>query len=82
MTKTVSAYKLRTNLGEHLNDVYYRDNELIIERRGKPLVKIVKIKKMPDAVRDSDPIWDLPNHAVETGNADLATCVDNVLYGK
>ncbi|MFH1713431.1 MAG: type II toxin-antitoxin system prevent-host-death family antitoxin [Candidatus Jacksonbacteria bacterium] len=44
MTKTINAYKLRTNLGEFLNEVYYKGDEIIIERRGKPLVKIVKIK--------------------------------------
>lgn len=43
MTKTINAYKLRTNLGEYLNEVYYKGNEIIVERRGRPLVKIVQI---------------------------------------
>ena len=43
MTKTVNVYKLRTNLGEYLNEVYYQGNEVIVERRGRPMVKIVQV---------------------------------------
>ena len=43
MTKTINAYKLRTNLGEYLNEVYYKGHEVIVERRGRPMVKIVQI---------------------------------------
>lgn len=37
--RSVSAYKARVNFGELLNEVYYRDEEIIIERKGKPMVK-------------------------------------------
>ena len=47
MTKTISAYKARVNFGELLNEVYYRGDEFIVERMGKPLVKIVPIKSFP-----------------------------------
>lgn len=43
MTKTVNAYKLRTNLGEYLNEVYYNGHEVIVERRGKPFAKIIAL---------------------------------------
>ena len=42
MIKIVSAYEARTNLGELINLVYYKGNEIIIERKGKAMVKIVK----------------------------------------
>lgn len=38
----VSAYKARTNLGDLINRAYYNDEEIIIERKGEPMVKIVK----------------------------------------
>lgn len=40
--KTVSAYHARTNFGEILNMVYYQGNEVVVERKGKPVVKIIK----------------------------------------
>lgn len=43
--KTVSAYDARVRFGELLNEVYYRDEEVIVERKGKPMVKISKIEK-------------------------------------
>lgn len=43
MLKTISAYKARRNLGEILNEVYYSGNIYVVERAGKPMVKVVKI---------------------------------------
>ena len=43
MTKTVSAYEARTNLGEILNLVYYKGDTVIIEKMGKPMVKLTKV---------------------------------------
>lgn len=49
MTRVVSAYNARKNLGEILNAVYYRGEEIIIERKGRPLVKISKISEKPNS---------------------------------
>lgn len=43
MIKTINAYKLRNNLGEYLNEVYYKGNEVIVERHGQPVVRIVQV---------------------------------------
>lgn len=43
MTKTISAYEARTNLGEILNLVYYKGDTVIIEKSGKPMVKLTKV---------------------------------------
>lgn len=43
--RTVSAYDARVRFGELLNEVYYRDEEIIVERKGKPMVKISKVEK-------------------------------------
>lgn len=42
MIKTVSAYEARTNFGELINLAYYNGYEVIVERMGKPMVKIIK----------------------------------------
>jgi prevent-host-death family protein len=81
MTKTVEAHKLRTNLGEYLNEVYYKDSEVIVKRHGKPIAKITQIKS-PVIDNKNDPIWQLPEHAVKTGQKDLASNIDKILYDK
>lgn len=43
--KTISAYDARVRFGELLNEVYYKGEEVIVERKGKPMVKISKIEK-------------------------------------
>ena len=43
MTKTVTAYEARTNLGELLNEVYYKGDEIIIKKSGKPVAKITRV---------------------------------------
>lgn len=43
--RTVSAYDARVRFGELLNEVYYQDQEIIIERKGKPMVKISRVEK-------------------------------------
>lgn len=45
MTKTLSAYEARTKLGEIMNEVYYNDIEVIVERMGKPMIKIISVRK-------------------------------------
>ncbi len=44
MTKTVDAYKLRTNLGSYLDEVYHKEYDIIVLRKGKPMVKMTSIK--------------------------------------
>ena len=47
--KTVSAYDARIRFGELLNEVYYRGEEVIVERKGKPMVKISRIESTKTA---------------------------------
>ena len=44
MSKTVTARKARRNLGELINRAYYRGEETIIEKKGKPVAKITRIE--------------------------------------
>lgn len=53
MTKTVNAYKLRTNLGSYLDEVYYKKNDIIILKRGKPVVKMTTVNKISQTLPPS-----------------------------
>jgi prevent-host-death family protein len=41
MKRTVSAVEARKRLGEILESVYYRGDEVIIERAGKPMAVVI-----------------------------------------
>ena len=45
MLKTISAIKVRQNLGQVMNEVALKDDKYIIERAGKPLVAIIPIEQ-------------------------------------
>jgi len=51
-TQFYSAYQLRNNLGEILNLVYYKKQEVIVKKMGKPVARILPFmekmeKKIP-----------------------------------
>lgn len=46
MNHTVSALEVRKNLGEILNRILYRGEEIIVERKGRPVAKIVPVGEM------------------------------------
>lgn len=46
MLKRVSAVKARQNLGQIMNEVFFKDNQYLIERDGKPLVAVVPTWKL------------------------------------
>jgi prevent-host-death family protein len=43
MAKKVSALKARRNLGQLLESVYYRGDQYIIERAGRPMAAVVPL---------------------------------------
>ena len=45
MLKTLSALKVRQNLGRVMNEVSLKGDDYIVERAGKPLVAIVSMEK-------------------------------------
>ena len=46
MIKTITAMKARKNLGELLEEVYYKGDQYIIERAGKPMAAIVPLAQL------------------------------------
>ncbi|NIM47521.1 MAG: type II toxin-antitoxin system prevent-host-death family antitoxin [Candidatus Aenigmarchaeota archaeon] len=45
MTKTTTAIKARRNLGQLLEEAFYRGDEFIIERAGKPMAVLIPIQE-------------------------------------
>jgi len=52
MGKTVDATVARRQLGTLLDEVYYKGESIIIERKGKPLAKIVPLDT-PEPAQES-----------------------------
>lgn len=50
--KTISAYDARINFGELLNTVYYKGEEIVIERKGKPMVKLIRVDAVQTNIKD------------------------------
>ena len=45
MTTVISATELKNKVSEVLNNIYFTGNETIVEKYGKPIVKIIPIKE-------------------------------------
>ena len=45
MIKTINALAARKNFGQLLEEAYYRGDEIIIERAGKPMAVIISIEE-------------------------------------
>lgn len=52
MVKKVSAMKIRDNLGELLNEVYYRGDEVVIERAGKAMAVLVPVSRYEQYLKE------------------------------
>ena len=44
--KKITAMKARQNLGEVLEEVYYKGDQYVIERAGKPMAAIVPVAQL------------------------------------
>ena len=51
MTKTVNALKARKNLGQLLEEVYYRGDQYVIERAGRPMAAVVPVWQLEESIR-------------------------------
>ena len=75
MLKTVSAIKVRQNLGQLMNEVSLKADEYIVERAGKPLVAIIPIEKYLNMKEKRDEFFRLYN-TLQKG-ADISPPVDD-----
>ena len=65
MSKTVTAMEARQNFGNLLNQVSLQKEEVVIERAGKPLAKMVNVDSETSGMLDCRDIGKLPNHIWE-----------------
>lgn len=65
MSKVVSAMEVRQNFGNLLNQVSIKDEEIIIERAGKPLARLVSVSTAAVGKLDFRDISKLPNRIWE-----------------
>ncbi len=48
MTKRINALKARKNLGQLLEEVYYKGDQYVIERAGRPMAAVVPVWQLED----------------------------------
>jgi prevent-host-death family protein len=53
--KKINAMRVRQNLGEILNEIYYRGDTFIVERDGKPLAALVPLSLLDEWQKKSSP---------------------------
>jgi len=46
MTTVISATELKNKVSEVLNNVYFTGNETVIEKYGRPIVKIISVREV------------------------------------
>ena len=46
--KTINALKARQNFGQMIEEVFYRDEQFIIERAGRPMAAVVPVWKLEE----------------------------------
>lgn len=51
MTRKVNALQVRKNLGELINEVFYRQERFLIERHGTPVAAIVPVRELEELER-------------------------------
>ena len=69
MIKTITAMKVRQNLGTIMNEVFFTGDEFIIERAGKPMAVIVSVDKfyeMKKNIEHIDMTEELPMTEINT----------------
>jgi len=63
--RRVSAVEARKRLGEILEGVYYRGDEVVIERAGKPMAVVIPAERYASMERSRDRLFELIEKAQE-----------------
>jgi prevent-host-death family protein len=59
MVKKITAVKARKNLGQLLEEVYYRGDHYIIERAGKPMAAVVPVWYLEEWLKRRERFFDM-----------------------
>jgi prevent-host-death family protein len=57
MVKKINALKARQNLGRLVEEVYYKGDQFIIERAGKPMAAVVPLWQLEDRSKRRERVW-------------------------
>jgi len=57
--KTVNAVRARGNLGQILEEVYYRGDQYIIERSGKAMAAVVPVEQFEQWRKERDAFFEV-----------------------
>ncbi len=57
MTKRVNALKARKNLGQLLEEVYYKGDQYVIERAGRPMAAVVPVWQLVEWQKRRDRLF-------------------------
>lgn len=71
MKRTVTAIEARRRLGELLESVYLRGDEVVIERAGKPMAVVIPAERYESLQRSRERLWDFIDSS-QAGNDDLS----------
>jgi prevent-host-death family protein len=63
--RRVSAVEARKRLGELLEGVYYRGDEVVIERAGKPMAVVIPAERYESMERSRERLFELIEKAQE-----------------
>ena len=53
--KTINAGKARINFGQMLDEVYYKGDQFVIERAGKPMAALVPLSHLEELQKQRSP---------------------------
>lgn len=59
MKRTLSAVEARQRFGEVLEGVFYRGDEVVIERAGKPMAVVVPLRRYESMERSRERLFEL-----------------------
>ena len=59
MKRRISAVEARKRLGEILESVYYRGDEVVIERAGKPMAVVIPAERYDALEKSRDRVFEL-----------------------
>lgn len=59
MRRTINPLELRDKLGQILEEAYYRGDQFIIARRGKPMAALVPISEYQKWLRDKEDFFSI-----------------------
>jgi len=54
--KTINAGKARVNFGQMLDEVYYKGDQFIIERAGRPMAAVISLSQLDELQKLSGPV--------------------------